>query len=119
MDRRYNKYWRLAGVPLGAAAAIQQAGAKEEEGGEHAHQAGDRLLFESHEDGEMSLVCGSAALAALVAALERRGARESLLYASLLRYRGVLEAGMPAGGWASGGGGGSGGDGSGGGGGAV
>ena len=100
MDRRYNRYWRLSGVPLGGAAAISQlaaAGAPEETSGHPRHQPVDRLLFESHDSGDVSLVCGPGALAALMEALERRGARESLLYASLLRFKDGLEAGMSVG----------------------
>ena len=100
LDRRHNRYWRLPG----AEPAQQQQGVKEEgqEGEVHAAApSGDRLLFESHVDGTLSLLCSSEALAALMAALERRGARESGLYASLIRHRDQLEAGLPAGegGW--------------------
>ena len=103
LDRRYNRYWRLPGAELEGPAAMETTAAATEQAAEPAaseqqqQQAGDRLLVESQEDGRLSLVASSAALEALVAALERRGARESGLYASLLRYREQLEAGMPAG----------------------
>ena len=105
-DRRYNRYWRLPGVGQEGPAAMEAAAAAAEQAEEPAaseqqqqqrQQSGDRLLFESQEDGGIRLIASSAALEALVAALERRGARESGLYASLLRYREQLEAGMPAG----------------------
>jgi hypothetical protein len=113
LDRRYNRYWRLPCPELegpvameaeAAAAAAEQAAepaASELLQQQQQQHAGDRLLFESQEDGSISLVASSAALEALVTVLERRGARESGLYASLLRYREQLEAGMPAGeaGW--------------------
>lgn len=96
MDRRYNRYWRLPG---GAGGDVQQAQRWQQDGGKAAGgPAGDRLLFESAEDGQVSVVATSAALRTLITALERRGAREGGLYASLLRHREQLEAGMPAGG---------------------
>ena len=115
MDRRYNKYWRLPGAEAQQAQQAQQppAGEEQQEGGEGGEGAaaeaaaaeaaaappavGDRLLVESQEDGSLRLVTTRAALAALMAALERKGARESGLYASLLRHKAQLEAGMPAG----------------------
>ena len=104
MDRRYNKYWRLPGsstaphaAGAGAAPEQQAEGGTGAEQQQQQQQPGDRLLFESQEDGSLSVVSTVAALGALVSALERRGARESGLYASLLRYRDQLEAGMPAG----------------------
>lgn len=120
MDRRYNRYWRIPGAEQQAQHAQhaqqaiapeqqqQQAGEEGGEGGAAADGApgpatpalpppvGDRLLVESQEDGSLSLVTTKAALAALMAALERKGARESGLYASLIRHRAQLEAGMPA-----------------------
>ena len=114
MDRRYNRYWRLPGTEQQEQqpAAEQQQQQQGEEGGEGGAAAeaapgpatpalpppvGDRLLVESQEDGSLSVITTKAALAALMAALERKGARESGLYASLIRHRAQLEAGMPAG----------------------
>ena len=113
LDRRYNRYWRLPGAEQQeqqpAAEQQQQQGEEGGEGGAAAEAApgpatpalpppvGDRLLIESQEDGSLSVITTKAALAALMAALERKGARESGLYASLIRHRAQLEAGMPAG----------------------
>lgn len=92
-DRRHNRYWRLAG---GEPAAQQAQQAQQEAAQQAAAPPGDRLLFEGHEDGQLSVVATSAALGALIKALERRGAREAGLYAALQRYREQIEEGMPA-----------------------
>ena len=101
-DRRHNRYWRLPGGGPGDAAAAAAAAVEGGEGDAHAAGAppppppGDRVLFESADDGSLSLVSSAAALATLVEALERRGAREGSRYASRVRFRDQLEAGTPA-----------------------
>ncbi len=100
LDRRYNRYWRLPGGAGGDTQRAQQEqpeGSSAEAAGVAAGPAGDRLLFEGADDGQLSVVATSAALSTLLAALERRGAREGGLYASLLRHKEQLEAGMPSG----------------------
>uniref|UniRef100_A0A1D1ZYU9 Homeobox domain-containing protein n=2 Tax=Auxenochlorella protothecoides TaxID=3075 RepID=A0A1D1ZYU9_AUXPR len=85
-DRRFNHYWRLVlpgSADHGTSIASPDPGA-------------GRIFFESGEDGALSIVRDAASLDALVGALERRGAREAGLYASLLRHRDALAAAMPA-----------------------
>lgn len=78
-DRRHNKYWRFF---------VEN------------HPGGDpgagRLYIESARDGSFQVLTQQEDLAALMEALERRGAREERLFAELLRVQDGLQRHMPA-----------------------
>ncbi|GAB4814610.1 hypothetical protein N2152v2_001656 [Parachlorella kessleri] len=103
-DRRYNRYWRFVLVTAagGSACGAGHAGGGEGEQaqqGQHAaaeDACAGRLFFESHEDGGLRMLATADDLEALINALERRGAREGGLYASLLRCREAIAKAMPA-----------------------
>lgn len=80
-DRRHNRYWHF-GIPQEPSAAPDPSLG--------------RILVESHVDGTWRLLGQAHQIEHLMSSLERKGAREGLLHAALVRHQSAIQQGMPA-----------------------